>query len=159
MSQLVTDYVSPNEPCYGLYEGALMRNVGKGQDWRWCQVVRVIRGDEKAEYVWDMGPQEFFSRITPIMIPSFGENSVAQLQDLADRNREDTYWQTRAAEMQAENTLIPDMIRQVEQIHEVIRNRSSFGPAVKVQRDGYSHITTERNYMARKREKTGRIQK
>ena len=156
---LTTDFVYPDEPCYGLFEGPLMRTVGKGQDYRWCQVVRVIRGDRKAEYLTDMGPAENFELVTPVMMPSFGENTVAQLQDRADRNRHDTYWQERAKQQQAESTLIADHIRQFEQIHEVIRNRSIFGPAVTVQRNGYSHITSERNLMARKRERTGKVQK
>lgn len=158
MSRIVTDYVHPDEPCYGGFEGPLMREVGLGSDWRWCQVVRVIRGDEKAEYLKDMGPAHDFDLVTPIMIPSFGENKVGHILELLERNRHDTYWQTRAREMQEANTLIPDMIRQAEQIHEVINNRTTFGAAGHFQRNGYSHITTERGYMARKRQKTGRIQ-
>lgn len=138
MSKLVTDYVHPDEPCYGGYGGPLMREVGKGSAWRWCEVVRVIRGDEKAEYLRDLGPAELYSHVPTHMIPSFGENKVGHVLELLERHRNDTYWVSRAQEMQAENTLIEDAIRQYEQIHEVIRNRSNFGPMVTVQRNGWS---------------------
>lgn len=152
---IVTDFVRPDEPCYGLYEGNLMR----GGQWRWCQVVRVIRGDEKAEYLKDMGPAELFEFVTPMMMPSFGENTVAQLQDYADKNRQDTYWQKRVAEMQAESTLIEDHIRQFEQIQQIIRNRTVSGPRGTTQRNGYSHVTAERRMLEHKRATTGKVQK
>lgn len=159
MSKITTDFVHPDEPCYGGFEGPMMLSFPDGsQDWRWCQVIRVIRGDEKAEYLKDMGDSDDFELVTPIMIPSFGENTVGQILDKLERNREDTYWQTRAKEMQAESTLIEDHIRQWEQIHEVIQNRSVFGPGGHLQRNGYSKTTLERQLMARKREATGRIQ-
>ena len=151
---LTTDFVNPNEPCHGLYEGPLM----KGGQWRWCQVVRVIRNDKKAEYLQDFGPAELFSLVTPMMMPSFGENRVADLQDYADKNRQDTYWQKRALEMQAESTLIADHIEQYEKIAEIIRNRSVSGPKSTTQRNGYSHVQSERNTMTRKRLQTGRVQ-
>lgn len=138
MKTLTTDIVHPDEPCFGLFEMPLMRDVGIAREWRWCQVVRVIRGDEKAEYVWDMGPAEKYALVPPYYAPSFGENSVAQLQDLAERHRNDAYWVKRGREQQEASTLIEDAIRQRLQAHETIRNRSSFGPAVTVQRNGYS---------------------
>ncbi len=135
---LVTDYVHPDEPCYGGYGGPLMRQVGKGQDWRWCEVVRVIRGDEKAEYLLDLGPAELYEHVPPHMIPSFGENKVGKVMEMLERHRFDTHWVNRSEEMLAESTLIADAIRQNEQMHEIIRNRSSFGPGGHIQRNGYS---------------------
>lgn len=158
MSGVVAAYITPDEPCYGGFEGPLMRTQKDGsQDWRWCQVVRVIRGDEKAEYMTDLGPAEDFELVTPIMVPSFGENKVGHVLELLERNRYDTYWQTRAKQMQAESTLIQDHIRQYEQIQEIIRNRSTFGPTVKVQRNGWDHHITERRVIERRKEKTGII--
>ena len=115
-----------------------MRQLGKGQEWRYCEVVRVIRGDEKAEYITDIGPAELFEHIPPHMIPSFGENKVGKVLEMLERHRHDPYWQKRTEEMLAESTLIEEAIRQNEQMHEAIHNRSSFGPMVKVQRNGYS---------------------
>ena len=140
MNKIVTDYVLPDEPCWGGYGGPLMRQVGKGQDWRWCEVVRVIRGDEKAEYLVDIGPAELYSHVPPHMIPSFGENKVGHVLEMLERHRNDLYWVKRAQEMQAENTLIDDAIREAMQIHEIIHNRSTFGPAGRVQRNGYSRV-------------------
>lgn len=138
-----TDYVHPDEPCWGGYGGPLMREAGLGSEWRWCEVVRVIRGDEKAEYLKDFGPAELYAHIPPHMIPSFGENKVGHVLELLERHRNDTYWVQRAQEQQSTSNLIEEAIRQNEQIHRAIRNRSSFGPAVAVQRNGY----TRRRYL------------
>jgi hypothetical protein len=132
--KIVTQYVLPDEPCHGLFEGP--RNIPKkGQ--RWVQAVYVIRDDAIAEYLEDLGPAEDYARIQPMMIPSFGENTVAQLQEFAVKNRHDEYWTNRVDEMLAESTLIEDHLRQLEVNREVIRNRSHFGPGIAAQRNGY----------------------
>jgi len=155
----VTTVIDPSEPCYGIWEGPEMRMQPDGSnDWRWIQKVFVIRDDTISKYETDFGSADDYELVTPYLAPSSGENSVAALQYMAERNREDTYWQKRAQEQQAESTLIEDHIRQWEQIHEIIRNRSTFGKGGHVQRNGYSSVALERELMARKREATGRIQ-
>lgn len=133
-SDLITDFVNPNENCYGIYEGPLAVE-GKSH---WCQVVRVIRGDEIVEFSKDFGPAFLYEDVTPMMMPSFGENSVAELQDYADKNRQDTYWQTRAKQIQSESTIIADHIEQALKIEAVIHNRTVSGPGGTNQRNGYT---------------------
>jgi hypothetical protein len=129
----------------------------KAGQWRWCQVVRVIRDDEKAEYIKDFGPAELFETVTPMMMPSFGENTVAELQDYADKNRVDTYWQTRAKQIQSESTLIKDHIEQYEKIQAIIRNRTVSGPKGTTQRNGWDQTRTQRRARELKERVTGRV--
>ncbi|KKL20196.1 hypothetical protein LCGC14_2457890 [marine sediment metagenome] len=131
---IVTQSISKDEPCHGLYDGP--RNIPR-KGHRWVQAVYVIRDDAIAEYLEDIGPASDYARIQPMMIPSFGENTVAQLQEFALKNRHDEYWAKRVDEMLAESTLIEDHLRQFEVDREVIRNRSHFGPGIAAQRNGY----------------------
>lgn len=132
--KIVTDRVYPDEPCWGLREGPRTVHSLTGTAKHWVQAVYVIRGDAVAEYTTDYGPAENFKDSTEVIYPSFGENSVAQLQELAERDRYSDKWARRRREMQAESTLIADILRQEEIIMEVKRNRSQFGPAISIQR-------------------------
>ncbi len=89
--------------------------------WRWIQTVFVVRGDAIAAHTTDFGPAANFANVTPLMMPSFGDDTVAQLREHADKNRHDTYWQGRAKAQQAESTLIRDHIAQVEMKAEYAR--------------------------------------
>ena len=126
---IVADRISPDEPCWGLWEGP------KGG--RWIQRVFVIRGDAIAKFETDLGPLSFWPDATQIIYPSFGENSVGQLQEMAERDRHSDKWAKRRREMQAESTLIPDILRDEEIKLDVIANRSNFGPGVSVQRNDF----------------------
>jgi hypothetical protein len=131
--KIVTEYVDKDEGCWGLFEGP--RNIPR-RGHRWIQCVYVIRGDAVAEYATDLGPAEDFERIQPLLIPSFGENTVAQLQEFALRNRNDEYWANRRDEMLAESTLISDHIDQLYQEQAWKKRRSQLGPLVTAQRNG-----------------------
>lgn len=158
---IITDTVHPNEPCYGLWEGAEMAPVPGGengaQDWRWIQKVFVVRGDTIAKYITDLGPADDYELITPIFLPNEGTDSVATLQAMAEKNRHDTYWQTRAKEQLEASTLISDLIEQEQKIHEVIRNQTVSGPYVTNQRNGWSRVTSQRNFKQRRQERTGKV--
>jgi len=145
---VVTDRVYPGEPCWGLREGAELRTVSPngGQEMRWLQKVFVVRGDRKAKYETDFGPASDFPHSTPVIYPSFGENTVAQLQELAERDRHSDKWYRRGEEKRAESTLIADILRQEEILLEVRRNRSQFGPGVSVQRVDYPREAAERQF-------------
>lgn len=132
--KLITDYILKDEPCYGLIEGAVPTVMGE----RWVQGVEVIRDDRVYHYYTDFGPASDFSRVQPLYIPSLGDDTVAQLQELAEKNRHDDYWAKRADEMLASSTLKEDHIRQRWEIYALMNNRSVFGPAVTVQRNGFS---------------------
>jgi len=138
---VVADRIFPSEPCWGLQEGPEQRVVhpNGGQEMRWVQRLWVIRGDRKAKFETDFGPASDFPDATPVIYPSFGENTVAQLQWLAERDRHSDKWAKRRKEMRAESTLIADILRQEEIMMEVRRNRSQFGPLTSVQRIDFPH--------------------
>ena len=137
---IVTTCVFPDEPCHGLWEGPeIVPGLNGSLQPHWLQKVFVIRSDAIAKYITDFGPALAFDGVTPLLIPSFGENSVAQLQEIAEKHRHNDYWTKRREEMLAESTLIEDAIRQHEQDREMIRQRSVLGPGINVQRNGYSH--------------------
>ncbi len=134
--KIVTDRVFPDEGCWGLFEGPRMVHSYDGSSSRhWIQAVYVIRGDAIAEYTLDFGPVSLYKRVIPLIIPSFGENTVAQLQDHADKNRHDHHWYNRSREMLAGSTLIKDAVNILEQQREVLNNRTVIGPAITVQRN------------------------
>ncbi len=126
---IVTDKIHKDEPCYGLWEGP------KGG--RWIQRVFILRSDAIAKFETDFGPASDWPDATEIIYPSFGENSVGQLQELAERDRHSDKWAKRRREMQAESTLIADILRQEETLLDVRANRSIVGPAVTVQRNDF----------------------
>jgi len=121
--------VYPDEGCWGLQEGP--------ESGRWIQRLWVIRGDRKAKYENDLGPVSNYPDATPIIYPSFGENSVAELQYLAEMDRRNDKWAKRRREMQAGSTLIADILRQEAEYIEQLNNRSQLGPSITVQRDDY----------------------
>jgi hypothetical protein len=144
--KILTSRVDPDEAAYGLYEGP--RQVpGKGR--RWLQAVYVVRGDTIAEWTHDFGPVENFERIQGLLMPSQGENTVAQLQEHADKNREDQYWANRADEMLSESTLIEDHIRQIDQNRGIIQNKSTFGRSGHFERNGYPRAAAKELYRGR----------
>ena len=91
------------------------------QSWRWVQTVFVVRGDTIAAHTTDYGPAEDFAGVIPLMMPSFGDDTVAQLREHAEKNRHDTYWQQRAKAQHAESTLIRDHIEQIDKMKEYAR--------------------------------------
>ncbi len=135
---IVTDRIHKDEPCWGLWEGP------KGG--RWIQRVFVVRGDVKAKFETDFGPVSDWPDATEIIYPSFGENSVGQLQELAERDRHSDKWAKRRREMQAESTLISDILKQEEILLDVVRNRSHFGPGVSVQRNDFPREAVQNKY-------------
>ena len=134
--------VHPDEPCHSLREGP--------RNGRWVQRVYVVRGDAIAEWSKDYGPIADWPDATEVIYPSFGENSVGQLQELAERDRHSDKWARRRREMQAESTLISDILRQEEALLEVRRNRSHFGPGASVQRNDFPRGTVKEGRNARR---------
>jgi len=115
--KIPTLWVSRDEPCHGLREEPrLLPGPNGSQSWRWAQTVFVIRGDTIASHTTDLGPAEDFADAIPLMMPSAGDDTVAELRAHAERTRHDNYWQKRRAEMMAESTLIRDHIEQIEMV-------------------------------------------
>ena len=154
----ITEQIHPDEECWGLAEGPLLLNMpGGGTQWRWIQEVTVIRGDAPAGWRQDFGPAEDFEdTVTPLLIPSFGENTVAELQARAERNRHDDYWIKRAQEMRESSTLMQDAVAQMEEIEKLRRNQTISGPYVKKQRNDYPVGLNRKQLKERKEERTGK---
>ncbi len=142
--KILTSRMFPDEAAYGLYEGP--RQVPGKPGHRWIQAVYVVRGDTIAEWTHDFGPAENFDRIQGLLMPSQGENTVAQLQEHADKNREDQYWANRADEMLSESTLVEDHIRQIDQNRGIILNKSTFGRGGHYERNGYPRAAAKELY-------------
>jgi hypothetical protein len=126
---VVADRIYPDEPCYGLMETS--------EAGRWRQRLWVIRGDRKAKYETDIGPVSDFPDATPIIYISDGDDTVAELQYLAEMDRRNDKWAKRRREMQSESTLIADILRQEERKIAERQNRSVFGPHYSAQRIDY----------------------
>lgn len=144
--QFLTDHIWPDEPCMQLQEGPyqMPHPSGRGTRKRWVQRVFVIRQDTIAKHLIDLGPVENFAGATPIILPSAGENTVAQLQEVAEGNRHDRYWENRRREMLAGSTLIPDILRQEEDKLAVKANRTVVGPLVRRERNAWPREHVER---------------
>ena len=144
----LTDGVSPNEKCYGLYEGP----IGT----RWIQQVKVARGDTLCLWEQDLGPASFFEKVTPLLMPSAGDDTVAELQYWATKNRSDHYWHDVSEEMKSESTLMQDAAKEYLQIEEIRRNRSVFGPAQTTQRNGWDTTRNKEIVKAKRRDRRGK---
>lgn len=145
MVAVITDRIYGDEPCWGLQEIPEWRVSPTGEkEKRWVQKVWVIRGDRKARYETDIGPASDWPDATPIIYASVGTDTVAELQFLAERDRRDDKWAKRRRELQAESTLISDILRQEEMKIQMKQNRSQIGPAITVQRDDYPSQFIER---------------
>lgn len=156
---IVTDRVFADEPCWGLAEGPFVMPQPDGSTpIHWVQRVFVIRDDAIAKYLWDIGPvEDYEDRATPIIMPSFGENTVAELQAHAERNRHEDKYVRRRQEMAAESTLVEDAIAEVERRYLAKRNRTIIGPHVRVERGGWPGQTATRVLKDRVKErKNGR---
>ena len=106
------------------------------QTWQGTPLIRVIwvnRGGHLAEY------QEWLKSGEEVQVPSVWELTVAELIDMADgyslRGVEQT--QVWLKEAQESSTLIDDVVEWEMQKTEMAHNRSNFGSAVKVQRNGF----------------------
>jgi hypothetical protein len=68
-------------------------------------------------------------------MPSMLTDTVAQLQEHAEKNRHDNYWAKRRRELLADSTLVSDALTNLEMERELLRNRSHLGPRLSVQRN------------------------
>ena len=135
---IVTDHVVPDEGCWGLAEGPLQMPHGAGFRRRWVQRVFVIRGDAIAKYTLDLGPAEDWEeRALPQVIYSVGLDTVAEVQDSAERDRNQGKLMQFVQQQREESTLIEDSLAGVEQQHLAKSNRTLIGPHVFSQRGDY----------------------
>ena len=137
MMHVVADRIFPDESCHGLIETV------EGD--RIIQKLWVIRGDRKAKSITDVAPAFDFPDFTPIVYASVGDDTVAQLQECAERDRHDDKWAKRRRELQSESTLIADILRQEERKIAERQNRSVIGPYQTTQRIDYQRETIKAN--------------
>lgn len=152
---LVTTAVDPNEACHGCREGPHYCEIHHRRCW--IQRIFVDRGDRLAYFETDFGPAENYEdSIQPLIMPSFGENTVAEMQFWFDKNRQDTYWADYSAELQASSTLMVDIVEQMQQIERARLNKSTLGPYQTTQRNGYAAGRNYKLKKERREQETGR---
>lgn len=135
----VTVAIHEDEPAFMLVELNLVRPHQEGtieRSWRRWQVVTVNRDDKLADWWHDLGPASNYPDGPPLCIPGLWEESVAALRDLAEQRRNSHVFAAQKAELEAESTLIPDMVTQFDEGKRIMRNVSVFGPGVSRQRNG-----------------------
>jgi hypothetical protein len=125
----VTQFIARNEKAMSLREENLHG--------RRYQIIVVVRADELTEWWKDLGPSGNHLG-DGFQIPSLMEHTVAELQDIATASRHDDTWQKEMRGVVAESTLISDFLSQYEERSRIINNKSSFGPGVVKQRNGFS---------------------
>lgn len=153
----LTTYVLPNEVCWGLTEAPMVvPQVDGSTVERWIQDIVVVRNDERLHFITDFGDPDEYEMITPIILQGDGETTVAEMQYEAERNRNDTYWQTRAREQLEASTLLMDIVEQRARYHEYIHNRTVSGPAVFTQRNVYPQQWAWRKYFDERARRTGK---
>lgn len=139
---IMTDRIYPDEPAYGLHQR--MRNG------RLIEQIFVVRGDAIAKFETDYGPASDFPNFTETIYPAFGDDSVAQLQEMAEYDRHSDKWAKHRQRVASESTLIPDILRDEEIKLDVIANRSTFGPGVSVQRNDFPREAVNNKFKERK---------
>ena len=144
----VTHWIDPNEKCWWFVEMNLnpwqaTKGGAKYEPETWSGVARyriawVNRGDVIHEH-HVISPHP--TSVPPVRIPSYWEHNYGELCGLADdyatSRRGAEADQEYVMELQAESTLVRDLYDQWEGMDLMVRNRSSFGALVKVQRDGF----------------------
>jgi hypothetical protein len=150
----LTDGVSPNEACYGLFEGPQYSELHHEN--RWIQQLKVIRGDTICLWEQDLGPASLYEKVQPLLMPSAGDDTVSELQWWATKNRSDHYWYDYTRNLQSESTLMQDAAREYLQIEEIRRNRSVFGPAQTTQRNNFDTRVNPEKVKAKRRERRGK---
>lgn len=127
--------IHEDEPAFMLVELNLVRPPSR--QWHRWQIITVQRDGALHDWWTDLGPTASF-KAPELACPGLWEESVGALRDLAEVQRlANDHFQRRRAELQAESTLIPDILAQFEQGKRIIANQSSFGPAVSRPRNGF----------------------
>ena len=135
---IITDYVLPDEGCWGLAEGPMHMPHGAGFQRRWVQRIFVIRGDAIAKYTLDLGSaDDWEERALPQVIYSAGTDTVAEVQESAERDRNEGKLMQFVKQQREGSTLIEDSLAGLEQQHLAKSNRTIIGPHVFAQRGDY----------------------
>lgn len=135
--------VDRNERVYGVQESYAHNREGREHRY---QVMLIPRGDALSGFWWDLGPSSDFvmqvgetlQPAPPYLQPILLEHSVAECIEMADSNRMDDFAAKLLTEQIAESTLFEDYRRLIEADLQIVKNRSTFGPAFKREVHAYS---------------------
>ena len=152
---IITNHVSPDEGCWGLLEGPVTMPHGKGFQRRWVQRVFVVRDDAIAKYQIDLGDADYWEeRALPQAIAGMGDDTVGELQEWAERDRnQGKLWQF-VQQQREESTLIEDSLAGLEQEHLAKTNKTIIGPNVFSQRGDYPGQFARRELRSKQKERT-----
>lgn len=120
-------------------------------DHRWQALLMPVGNVLKVFYT-DMGPSsDFMVMVDEAVYPSpafqqiiLEAHTVAECRDMADDGRNDDWAVRMLHEQTQQSTVIEDWRQIVENDLPLIRNASTFGPAGKVERNGYSRAGARR---------------
>lgn len=128
--EILTDTLDDNEACYGVME--------TNRSGRRKQFVFVVRGDEMAKHVTDLGPASLYDGVPELRLLGMGDDTVAEMVYEANKTRHDDFERRLRAEVKESSTLVKDFLQEKEENWERIKNRSQFGPNYTKQRNGFS---------------------
>lgn len=141
----ITHFLHPNEKVFALEEAVMTPLVAEKkhgykpenyQGKHRYQIIGVNRGGRLALHYHDMGESKNFS-YGGIRIPVVWEHSVAEVQDMAEQLREDGAWEREIVkERQGKIDFGKALDEQYDLARQNLANRSVFGPAVQVVRNG-----------------------
>ncbi len=128
---------------------------------RWL-VMAVVRSDELAAFWVDLGPATDFEqeieghiyRQPPYQQPIAFAHNVGECLEMAVEGRNHEHAVKRLHEQTMSSDLRDRYRRHIEQDMELIKNRSSFGPYARVERNGFSR-TAQKERAERKAEMHG----
>lgn len=140
----ITDYVDMDEKCWYLAE-IVSTPVAMGMP---ISNQKQARGRKRYRLIWVMrnGKLALYKEESPnplwapqLRIPGAFEETVGSLVDIADaHSNKGAEWEAELAqEKQAQSTLHRDLIQQLENRPLMRNNVSTFGPMLKVQRNGF----------------------
>ncbi len=128
--EILTDTLDDNEPCYGVMETT--------RDGRRKQFVFVVRGDEIAKHVTDLGPVSLYDGVPELRLLGLGDDTVGEMVYEANMTRYDDFERKLRQEVKESSTLVKDFLNEKDRNWAIIHNRSVFGPAQTTQRNGFS---------------------
>ena len=113
--------IQPDEPCWGLAEMVLNKAVSGRQRY---QLIYVNRDDKIVPFV---RPLQGNLKVPTLRIPSFGDDTVGELMDLADEFRDNHNLSELLKEKKESSTLINDVIALSEMVQRIKANKTVFG--------------------------------
>ena len=127
---------------------------GIGMHRRWVQRVFVVRDDAIAKHIIDLGPAEDWEeRALPQVIYSAGDDTVGEVLESAERDRNQGKLMQFVQQQREESTLIEDSLAGLEQQHLAKSNRTVIGPNVFAQRGSYPGQFARRELRSRQKER------